>query len=186
MMEWQQSVSRSLIVLVDVLFVLFIVEIGSGWAQTGEKENPDEGNENEEDETRTLAAISLGKIGKPARAAIPVLTKLLQDGTNDDELRAMCAVALGSVDPASESVLQSVLGDSSKAVQVAAAYAVCQLHGRGSEAGLHHLVRLLTDEDAGELASRALIDIGAVAVPLLSAVVLDSQNASHAPFSVPN
>lgn len=134
------------------------------------------GDEKEANETRTLAAISLGKIGKPAKASITTLTKLLTDNANDEELRAMCAVALGSVDPTSESELQSVFDDSSKTVQVAAAYAVCQLHGRGSEAGLHHLLRLLTDEDAGELASRALIDIGTAAVPLLSAVVLDSQN----------
>ncbi len=131
-------------------------------------------NAGEEDETRVLAAVALGKIGVAAKPAVPGLTKLLFDMGYGSELRAMCAVALGSIDPGSESVLQNALHDESKEVQTAAAYAITKLNGPGTQAALHQLLRLLADEEANDIAARALADVGASAVPPLAEVALDA------------
>jgi esterase/lipase superfamily enzyme/HEAT repeat protein len=128
----------------------------------------------EHDEIRVLAAVALGKIGAPAQSAVPGLTKLLFDQGYGSELRAMCATALGDIDPNTESVLQVALDDESKEVQTAAAYAIAKLQGPGSNVALQQLLRLLADEEANDIAARALADIGESAVPSLAEVALDA------------
>src|SRR5204863_5625349 len=66
--------------------------------------------------------------------------------------------------------------DPSMDVRVAAAYAVCKMQPEDREAALRQLLHLLAGDEADELASRALADIGKDVVPLLSATALDSKN----------
>ncbi|HEY2412742.1 MAG TPA: alpha/beta hydrolase [Pirellulaceae bacterium] len=130
-------------------------------------------NEEEEDDTRVLAAIALGKIGESANAALPALTKLLQDETNDDQFRSMCAIAIGCIYPEADKVLQRVLIDPPKNVQIAAAYAIAKMRQASSPAALEQLVQLLADDEAADFAARALTDLGSDAVVPLCSVIFN-------------
>jgi esterase/lipase superfamily enzyme/HEAT repeat protein len=128
-------------------------------------------NEEEEDDTRVLAAIALGKIGEPAKTAIPSLTRLLEDAATDDQLRAICATAIGSIDPAADTSLHNALDDPSPDIQIAAAYSLVKSHRGTRPAELQRLVELLANDEAEDLAARALADLGSDAiVPLCAAI----------------
>jgi esterase/lipase superfamily enzyme len=127
-------------------------------------------SDDQDNDIRILAAIALGNCGPAAQSALPALTRLLNDGEADAQLRAMCAVAIGSIEPTTaEPLLKKVLNDTSTSVQVAAAYSLSKISPSNRQASIQQLVDLLAQEEARDLAARAIVEIGKDAISPLAA-----------------
>lgn len=129
-------------------------------------------SEQESEEVRVLAAIALGKIGSPAGIAVPALMQIIKGPATNAQLRAMCVSAIGSIDASQAALLRAMCDDPEILVQIAAAHALAK-QGESGEDAVERLVNMLRDPEVLEVAERALIDIGKVAIPALGKAAND-------------
>jgi HEAT repeat protein len=99
---------------------------------------------------RFSAAVTLGNIGSPARAAIPALAQAL--GDQDFNIRMEAALALAKIGPDYSQAapqLERLLRDSSSGVRLRAALALWRLHPADTAASNRVAHFLLEDPDLG-------------------------------------
>jgi HEAT repeat protein len=130
-----------------------------------------------DEDVRSIAAYSLGRLGPKAKAAIPALTDVLKDKRGCGEGRGNAARALGSIGPEAKTAipaLTELLRDSHQFVRRAAAQGL----GGIGRAAVPVLTELLGDKDPKVRmeAAWALNQIGAdasAAVPALAESLRD-------------
>jgi len=115
----------------------------------------------------------LGKAGPSAKAAIPILVKMLAD----DDLHLDALEALGGTMPASKSVLIEMLQDTDPVRRKQGAHALGS-GGRRSESAIANLIKALSDpcEQVAVKASWALGRIGRSATGALGKIAADRKS----------
>jgi HEAT repeat protein len=112
-----------------------------------------------DDGLRAGAAAALGKIGRPARDAVPTLCKMLED--SDPEARRNAATALGRIGPQTPEVIPALvktLHDKEAGEQAANSLA------RMGQSAVQPLIAALADDQTRDRAASALSQIGRPAV----------------------
>ncbi len=107
----------------------------------------------------------LGKAGPPAKAAIPVLVKML----GDDEFHLATLEALGGIMPASKSVLIEMLQDTDPVRRKQGVHALGG-GGRRSESAIADLIKALSDP-CEQVAVKASLALGKIGRPAVSALI---------------
>jgi HEAT repeat protein len=98
-----------------------------------------------DDETRLMAVLALGEMGRPAKPALPALARALKDSNRF--VREKAAWSMVYVDPTGEEVLQA-LGAATRDPEPAVRFKVIQALGKigaPAEPAADELVRLLKD-----------------------------------------
>jgi len=123
---------------------------------------------------RKAAAETLGVIGPDASCAIPTFVKVIDDKRADEQLRVVCAEALGRIGVEAVPALEKAVRQQDPGVRKAAATALGVI-GPDASSAIPTLVSVFDDKDADEqlrvVCTRALGRIGVEAVPALGMVV---------------